>query len=229
MTRFHPEKLRAHVELFAALPEVGFGYNDRFELDFSAESIRDLWRPPSDISLADLVLWFPIAPSDVVLRREWAEQIDLLGGSLSWCGGEIVFFGELYLSGCRFAKVPRALNYRRHHSQRIIRDLVGGCESEIYAQRKIFTDPRCPTDVRALQPIAHANLYMFWAYRALAQHETRIGREFVREAVRQKPSIVQGTPGELVEHFLINAIDDENLDHEVLLSAALRSAAARNG
>lgn len=214
---YHRDKLKAHVDLYAARPEVGFTYNDRFELDYSAETVRDLWRSPRPVTLADLVLWFPIAPSDVVLRRNWAETIDLLTGSLSWYGGEIVYFGRLMLDGCVFANVPRALNYRRHHSGRMIGDLVGGCESELDAQRRILDDPRCPPAVRALRSLAHTNLYQFWAFRAFAQGATAVGRTFVREAVALRPQLVQGNPSELLNHFLINSIDDETLDHATLL------------
>ena len=58
----HPEKLGAHAEVLAHNPNVGFTYNARFELDYSAPTVRDIWRPPLTITLADLVLGFPIAP-----------------------------------------------------------------------------------------------------------------------------------------------------------------------
>jgi glycosyltransferase involved in cell wall biosynthesis len=61
---YHPEKLEAHVGFYEQHPKVGFTYNARFELNYSAKSIRTIWRPSRNITLADLVLWFPIAPSD---------------------------------------------------------------------------------------------------------------------------------------------------------------------
>ncbi|MFN3983058.1 MAG: glycosyltransferase family 2 protein [Caldilinea sp.] len=128
---FHPDKLRAHLDVFDAQPAVGFTYNDRFELNYSSESIRDIWRAPRNMTLADLVLWFPLSPSDVLMRREWAAQMDLLSGSR---GAEISHFGRLLLAGCNFACVGRALNYRRYHSQRTVNDLKRACESEIQNQ-----------------------------------------------------------------------------------------------
>jgi len=211
---FHPEKLQAHVSFLESHPEIGFTYNARFELDYSAETIRDIWRPPSEISLADLVLWFPIAPSDAVVRREWALQMDLIGGSR---GAEILHFGHLFMAGCKFAYIDRALNYRRYHSGRTINNLSRACESELKNQVRIFSDPRCPSKVRALRNIAHANIYMYWAYLAYAQDETTLARDYVREAVRLKPAITKGMPCEFVNNFLINCIDDENQDHEALL------------
>jgi glycosyltransferase involved in cell wall biosynthesis len=215
---YHPEKLEAHVAFLDNHPDIGFTYNARFELNYSATTIRDLWRPPRDISLADLVLWFPLSPSDVVLRRNWALQMDLAGGSR---GAEILHFGHLFLAGCKFASVDRALNYRRYHSGRIIRNLAGACQSELNNQVKIFADPRCPADVLALRDIAHMNIYMYWSYLAFAQNETALGQELIRNAVRLKPFIVENTPCDLVTHFLINTIDDESQNHETLLQKVL--------
>lgn len=213
----HPEKLQRHASLFEERPDVGFTYNARFELNYSAETIRDIWRPPSDISLADLVLGFPIAPSDAMIRRDWAFRLNPRNHDLSWTGGEIAVFGGLFLDGCKFACVNRALNYRRHRSGRFIRDLGGGCASEIHCQNIIFDDPRCPEDVLALRHVAHANIYMFWAYRAFAQNETELGREFLRKAVQWNPSILEGSPCELVNALVVTCSDDENVDHAELL------------
>lgn len=215
---FHPEKLQAHVSFLENQPEIGFTYNARFELNYSARTIRDISRPPRTINLADLVLWFPLSPSDVVLRRKWAVQMDLVSGSR---GAEILHFSHLFLSGCKFGSVDRALNYRRYHSGRTIRNLASACESELNNQIKVFSDPRCPAEVLALRHIAHSNIYMYWAYLAFAQDETALGQKLVREAVRLKPAIVAGTPCELVNHFLINCIDDESRDHEPLLQKVL--------
>jgi glycosyltransferase involved in cell wall biosynthesis len=214
---FHPEKLQAHVALLEQQPDIGFTYNARFELNYSSTTIRDLWRPPRSMTLADLVLWFPLSPSDVMLRRKWALELGLIDSGLSWCGGEILHYSRLFMAGCKFGCVDRALNYRRYHSGRIIRDLSGGCESELLAQSKVLADPRCPPEVVALRDEAHKNIYMFWAYRAFSQNETGLGQEFLRHAVRHGPSTVEGMPCELVSHFLINCIDDESLNHEALL------------
>lgn len=213
---FHPDKLQAHVTFLENHPDVGFTYNSRYELNHSDKTIRNLWRPPQDITLADLVLWFPIAPSDWVLRRDWAFRLNI-SKDYYWTGAEIVYLGRLYLDGCKFGYVDRALNYRWHHSGRIFKDLIGGCESEINCQVKIFDDPRCPADVLSLRDIAHANIYLFWAYRAFAQGETEIGRSFLRKAVQHKPSILSGMPCELVNNFVMNCSEDENLNFSEFL------------
>jgi glycosyltransferase involved in cell wall biosynthesis len=215
---FHPDKLRAHVTFLNKHPKVGFTYNARFELNYSATTVRDLWRPNAKITLADLVLWFPLSPTDVVLRRNWALQMDLTEDVR---GSEIVLFGQLYLAGCKFGYINRALNYRRHHSGRVVKDLVHACQSEIGCQTTIFSDPRFPTELKHLRDIGHANIYLYWSFIAFSQQETQVGQSFLRKAVQLNPSIVQGTPCELVKNYLINGIDDENIEHEVQLSRLL--------
>lgn len=215
---YHPEKLEAHVRFYEQHPKIGFTYNARFELNYSAKSIRTIWRPSRNITLADLVLWFPIAPSDWVLRREWTDMlVDLINKNEMWTGGEIVYLGNLFMSGCRFGLVNRALNFRRHHSRRKFKDLSGGCDFEIAAQKSIFDDPRCPENVLGLRDLAHANIYLFWAFRAFVQNETRIGQELLQKAVRHKPAMLNGNPCEFVEFLVINCSDDENVDYAGLL------------
>jgi hypothetical protein len=215
---FHPENIQTHVTYLERHPDIGLTYNARFELNYSANTIRDLWRPPRHISLADLVLWFPLAPSDAFFRREWALQQDLLEGGR---GSEISIFGKLFLSGCQFAFVNRALNYRRFHSGRIIGDISAACQSEINCQEEVFADPRCPTEILDLRNIAHSNLYVYWGYMAFAQNETAIGQKLIRDAIQLKPTLIEGNPCELLTSFLINCIDDENLNHEAQLQSVM--------
>lgn len=217
---FHHEKLEAHVDFLDRHPDVGFSYNARFELNYSANTIRTIWRPSRNITLADLVLWFPIAPSDWVLQRKWAQMlVDLSDANRTWTGGEIIYLGNLFMSGCQFGLVNRALNFRRHHSGRVFKDLSGGCRQEIAAQEKIFDDPRSSKEILSLRHVAHANIFMFWAFRAFVQNETNLGQEFIRRAIQHKPGMLKGNPCELVEFLVINCVDDENMDYSALLGS----------
>ena len=214
---FHPEKLELHVKLLEENPNIGFTYNSRFELNYSANTIREIWRPPQKISLPDLVMGFPISPSDMVLRREWAPSLDLSQDVKLLNGGEYLITGRLFMSGCQFARIDRALNYRRYFSGRIYSNLLARCESELYCQEEIFKDPRCPVEVLALHDRAFVRTYLIWAYYAFVQDETLLGQEFLRQAVQLQPSILDGMPCELMSFFLTCIIADENLIHETLL------------
>lgn len=214
---FHPEKFALHVALLEKHPELDFTYNSRFELNHSAKTVREIWRPPQAITLADLVLGFPISPSDMVLRRKWADYLDLSKEPALIHGGEYVVTGRLFMSGCRFGSIDRALNYRAYHAQRRFSKIPARCASELSAQQRVFDDPRCPAAVLALRDVAFMNTYRIWAYYALAQEETATGQAYLRQAITLQPALINGHPSELVEFLMVESTADESVNHEVLL------------
>ncbi len=214
---FHPEKLAAHVAFLQAHPHIGFSYNSFFNLDHSANTVRDISRPPKNISLNDLVFGFPLPPSVMVLRRDWALREELWDEKTYLRGREIVFCGRLFMAGCQFGMVERVLNYRRYHAGRIFGNLEKKCADERACQDIIFNDARCPSELLDQRDIASSNIYMLWAYVAFAQDEVKLGQQFVRHAVELNPLILQGSPSELTRFFLMYAIDEEHVDHSDLL------------
>lgn len=227
---FHRDKLGAHVHLLTNdRPDIGFSYNARFELNHGANTIREIWLPPASLTLADCVLGFPVAPSDMVIRRRWLETAGLWEEAHGHYGGEIILTGRLHFAGCAFARINRVLNYRRRHAGRVLADVAGNCQMELDAQHRILTDPRCPREVAALHDAAWSNTYLAWAWRGLVQGELPLGQKFVREAMRLNPSLLCGTVPPLLEFVASNSLLDESLDHEALLPgvfAALPSEVA---
>lgn len=223
---FHKEKLQVHVEFFKCNPQVGATYNARFDLWGDTQTVRGLWQPPATVSLPDFVLGFPFAPSDMVLRREWAVLPEIWDDSFAtqaehviFNGQEIVCCGRLALAGCQFGYVQRALNFRRYHSERVLSHLSARCNSEIACQEMILDDPRCPSQVRDLRGTAFANTYIIFAYNAFVQDESVLARELVEKAIESKPSLLQGNPCELVESFVTIGASDERGDLQDLLQS----------
>jgi glycosyltransferase involved in cell wall biosynthesis len=211
---FHPEKLRMHVEFLEKHPDVGVTYNARFELNHSSKTIRELWRPPVTVTLADLVLGFPFSPSDMVLRRDWAFRVDLFDERHTYVGEDLDINCRLALAGCKFASLDRALNYRRYHSGRLIKDLRGCVEDTIRPLNSAFADPRCPKEVLALRGKALASHYHLWSAIAFAQNATETGQEYCSEAVRLNPSLLKGRPCQLVKALISYSIVDDSRDHD---------------
>jgi glycosyltransferase involved in cell wall biosynthesis len=220
---FHPEKIMAHIKFREKQPDISLTYNPRFNLDYSATTIRDLVRPPKSVSLLDITHGFPIVPSEIVISREWALRKDLRPDRQIMNGGEYIFLGRLFLGGCKFSSVGRVLNFRRHHSGRVMSRLSDRCKDELYAQDVIFSDPRCPHDVRITKPFAFSNTYLVWSYQAMVQNEIELGQSFFQEAVRLNPSIVKGSPCRIVEFLVMNSIADHLLDHSILLDQVFRN------
>jgi glycosyltransferase involved in cell wall biosynthesis len=213
---FHADKLQTHVQFLQEHCDVGVSYNARFELNHSSTRIRELWRPPLTVGLLDLVRGFPFAPSDMVLRRDWAFKaglFDLSKGSAE----DTDFPCRLALAGCRFAGVGRALNYRRYHSGRGRKNLPGRLEDVARALEAVFADPRCPAEVLAIRERAIKHHLMVIVSLALIQEETTLAQRFARDLIRLDSSVLEGRPCELVDFLMMESIADESLNHERLL------------
>jgi hypothetical protein len=213
---YHQEKLLAHVGFLNEHPEVGVSYNSRYELNHSSSTIRELWRPPMSVGLADLMLGFPFSPSDTVVRRELAFEVGLFNPDMA-TAEDTDFPCRLALAGCKFAGIDRALNYRRYHSNRGRKNLTGRINDVERAQAAVFGDPRCPTEVRTIGRMALKHHLMVVMSLALIQEETELAQTFSRELIQLDPSVLRGTPSELVEFLLSECIADANLNHELLL------------
>lgn len=221
---FHPAKLATHVAFLARHPKIGLTYNSRFELRDSSKTICGLWRPPHTLSLADLVVGFPISPSDTVVRRSWAsgehlwdDRFSFEGDEVIFNGHEIVFGARLALAGCRFGHVGRALNYRRFHPDRRLTNIKARCRAELACQDLVFSDPRCPAEILALRNTAFANLHLMWAFEAFFQGEAPLGQELLRSAVQLKPSLLQDKPAGLIEALAVTSSSCQRNGFEGLL------------
>ena len=216
---FHPEKLQAHVDYLDQHPDVGFTYNSRYELYPVSGAVREILRPSPELTLADFVLGFPLAPSVWVQRREWILRDEIWEEQTFYRGREIVICGRLYMAGCKFAMIDRVLNYRRYHRDRVIKNVARQCEAERTCQQIIFNDPRFPPELLALQEIASSNIYAMWSYVAYLQGDVDLGSELLASAVRLNPALLEGAPPTIVNDLIVDSIDGEHTHHENILKS----------
>ena len=215
---FHPEKLEAHVNFLSEHPEIGVSYNARYELNHSAETVRELWRPPLTVSLVDLMLGFPFSPSDTVVRRDWAFKVGLFNPEMG-SAEDTDFPCRLALAGCQFAGIDRALNYRRYHSGRGRKNLEGRLNDVERTLAALLADPRCTAEARAVGDKAIKHHMMVIVSLALMQKETEIAWKYLRKLVNIDPALIDGNPCELVEFLLSELITDDSIDHEAKLKS----------
>lgn len=217
---FHPHKLKAHVDFLLNHEEVGVTYNARFELNHSSRTVREIWRPPLAVNLVDLLLGFPFAPSDMVMRRDWALQVGLFDPAMG-SAEDTDFPCRLALAGCKFASVDQVLNYRRYHSGRGRKNLAQRLRDVARAQEAIFADPRCPAEAIAIQDTAIKHHLMVIVSLALLQEETEVAQASICNLARIDFSTLEGNPCELMGFLMMESVADENLDHEILLRRML--------
>ena len=215
---FHPEKLEEHVKFLNEHPEVGVSYNARYEMNHSADTIRELWRPPLTLNIVDLMLGFPFSPSDTVIRREWAFKVGLFNPEMG-SAEDTDFPCRLALAGCQFAGIDRALNYRRYHSGRGRKNLEGRLNDVERVLNAVLADPRCPEEAKAVGDKAIKHHMMVIISLALMQNETDLAQKYLPKLVSLDPGAVDGIPCELVEFLLFELIADDSVDHESILKS----------
>jgi glycosyltransferase involved in cell wall biosynthesis len=223
---FHPEKLAVHLEFLKDHPEVAVSYNGRYELNHSACTIRELIRPPLRVSLSDLVLGFPFAPSDIVFRRNILSKAGFFDEKFVFVGEDLDMICRIALAGFEFASVDRALSYRRRFSGKIVKNIKGGLDSMVSILNRVFADPHCPADVVTLRDKAFLEKYLAWACIAFAQDETTLGQALVRESVQLDPTLVQGKPSRLVETLLDYSLEDDSVNHQSFLKRMMEQLPA---
>lgn len=154
----------------------------------------------------------------------WDDSFATQAEHVIFNGQEIVFGGRLALAGCKFGNVGRALNYRRYHPHRVLKHSPERCQAELACQEIIFSDPRCPDDVKLLSSVAFSNIYIMWAYTAYIQEEFNLGSNFLKEALRLNPAYFESDPSEFLNSWLL-WISAGTVDHvrgqEVILRSIL--------
>lgn len=218
---FHRQKMEVHVEHLIKHPEAGVTYNARYELNYSSRGIRELVWPPNAVTLSDFVLGYPFTPSDTVLRKDWIARAGYFDERCVNGGEDLELPVKLLLAGCRFSGVKRALNYRRHHPGRHRKNLKARMEEVLWVLETIFSDPRCPPEVKSLRDKAHMTNYLGYAYYAFIGGDTALGQSYIAEAARLKPDILEGSPCPAATFFMASSISDDTVDHQERLKEIL--------
>lgn len=214
---YHPQKLELHADFFQKNPEIGVTYNARYELNHSSKTIREIWRPPTQVDLSDFVQGFPFAPSDMILRRDELFKTGLLDESIQLYGEDLYLYCKLAINGCKFASVDRVLNYRRYFSDKKYRNIDTIVNVNLRVLENVFNDPNCPAEIARLRSVSCANFCLEYGLRALAQGETSVGQAWLEEALRLKPALLEGDPCQLLDILMEYSVLDDSKDHEHVL------------
>lgn len=218
--RFHRDKLVLHVHYLDQHPNIGLTHNARFLIEGDRDTVLRIARPPSVMTFPDIILGYPISPSDTVMRRKWAnleeawdDSFAVRGQEFIVNGGEMVFYGRLWMAGCQFGTIEHALNYRRIHPDRILSDLDLRCKSELMCQEIVLSDPRCPAEAHVVRDLAAANIYVMFVYHTLNEEERELAKEFLQAALQLNQTLVTGDPCELARFLATSSSQSDETDH----------------
>jgi glycosyltransferase involved in cell wall biosynthesis len=210
--KYHPEKLQTQVDFLAENPDIGLTYNSRINIDESGDPLS-IELAPKEVSLSDLVVGYPFAPSEVVMRREWAFKAGLYDEKFVFNGEDPDFHMRLAINGCKMLSVGKVLNFRRLHRNRVFRNPDKVVDEHVRAFENIFSDPRCPPDVLALRDKSLGNIYMILSYMAFVQSEILLGQELIRKSIRFDRSILDSEASNYRDFIIRISIRDGG-DHE---------------
>lgn len=213
--RMHPSKLRQHIAYLEEHSDVGLSYSCRLTIDQTGNPLA-IETSPSSVRLQDLVLGYPFAPSEIVMRKEWALHVGLFDESFTFHGEDPDFHLRLALQGCRMAGLDQVLSYRRLNSERVFKNLREIVEDEVRAFENVFADAECPREVLALRDISLGRLYLGMSFLAFFQAEVELGRELMKTALGHDRSILKDANTTLLDSLTHKATRDDG-DHHTRL------------
>jgi len=213
--KVHPEKLAIQVAFLERNPEIGLSYCSRIEIDQNDNQLALVPAQPT-VSLKDLVLGYPYAPSEVVMRKDWVLKVGLFDESFRFSAEDPDFHMRLALHGCKMAGVKRVLNYRRLHAGRVFRNLRSVVEDQVRAFDKTFTSPLCPANVSELRGRSLGMVYRIFSFIAFSQEDTILGQEFLRKAIELDRSFFEEDLDQYTE-FLARSSVRSGGNHETIL------------
>lgn len=209
---FAPNKLAMHVQHLQQNPQIAISYSGCGLLRCSDQQLRNLGRVPVRVGLSNLVLGFPFSPSDMVVRATAAFAVGLFDASYTCFSEDLDFNCRLALEGWQFGGIDRCLTYRRFHPGRVIANPRERLTAALRSLAQTLSAPQTPPAVLALEDRAYANHLIVWGVEALRGGDTATGREFLKEALRRQPGIVEGWPNELTRFLVYEAAHDDTLD-----------------
>jgi len=218
--KVHPEKLATQIAFLEQNTEIGLAYCSRIEIDQNGNPLA-LVPAPSTVSLKDLVLGYPYAPSEIVMRREWVHKVGLFDESFRFHGEDPDFHMRLALQGCKMAGVKRVLNYRRLRAERVMKNLEKVAEGEIRAFENTFANPHCPNEVLELRKKSLAMVHRIFSFIAFSQNDTSLGQELLRKAFELDVTFFEGDKTNFIEFIARSGVRSGG-DHEAILRTVIR-------
>ena len=214
--RYHPDKLKVHVDHLDGAPSLGMSYGPHIRIDEAGEPWSFRW-PPETVGLKELVLGFPCLTSATVVRRDWHDRVGGFDASFV-INEDREYFVRLALAGCEMARAGGYLTEYRVYAGRRIDDLPGKLADMLRALAAAFDNPRCPPEVRALHERAHRAIYLEWAYQAALAGASQLVRTYFREAHRFGPFDSRPSLDSLLQAW-VEAATRNRGDHETRLRA----------
>lgn len=177
---FHPSRLERQVAAMGNDPKACLCFASRVEIHRDGYPLG-LHRGPDQVDLEALVLYFPFAPSDIMVRRAWLERVGGFDPSLVVNEDRDLYLG-LALAGGRFLRLDEYLGYHRYYPGRVFTDLEGRLSDKLRVLDRFFEKVDARDSVFNVRNEAYHNAYRFSAYLAFITGQAELADSWFEQA-----------------------------------------------
>ncbi|MBD2071195.1 glycosyltransferase [Leptolyngbya sp. FACHB-671] len=217
---FLPDKLADQVACFEAKPSLGVVSSGWYMVDEQGKDIiaeHKPWLGLPHLNLETWLLWRPVLPSALMLRRKWLEA-GAFDTRLSYAEDAELLI-RLAAMGCESAWIEKlSLGYRRHSSSATShQNVLKQAESFDAIYESFFAQPDLPKSISKLERAAHYNYLVWLGWRFYQTSQLSKMSEYLRRALLYSPYLPSATVSNWVQSFSDYALGSgEELDAHAL-------------
>lgn len=163
---FLPNKLEEQVAFFDENPSLGLISGGWRLVTSNGEPIsdRELWHGLPELNLEAWVLWRPVLPSAMMIRRDWLERVDGFNTKLSHAEDADLAI-RLSLMGCESAWLKKIVTCYRLHGSGATGNVPKQAKLFQVVYDQLFSRADLPEKVRVLENKSRYNCLVWLAWR----------------------------------------------------------------
>ncbi|NJN90071.1 MAG: glycosyltransferase [Leptolyngbyaceae cyanobacterium SL_5_14] len=201
---FLPDKLADQVACFEAQPSLGMVSSGWYMVDEQGEEViaeHKPWLGLPHLNLETWLLWRPVLPSALMLRRKWLET-NKFDTRLRYAEDAELLI-RLALMGCKSAWLEKlSLGYRKHSSSATShQNVLKQAESFDAVYEDFFAQPDLPESVSKLEKSAYYNYLVWLGWRFYQTSQLAKMSEYLRRALLYSPYSTSATLANWVQSF----------------------------
>jgi glycosyltransferase involved in cell wall biosynthesis len=217
---FLPDKLADQVACFEAKPSLGVVSSGWYMVDEQGKEIiaeHKPWLGLSHLNLETWLLWRPVLPSALMLRRKWLEA-NKFDTRLRYAEDAELLI-RLALTGCESAWLEKlSLGYRKHPSSATShQNVLKQAKSFDAVYEEFFAQPDLPNSISKLEKSARYNYLVWLSWRFYQTSQLTKMSEYLCRALPYSPYSASATLANWVQSFSDYALGSgEDLDAHAL-------------
>jgi glycosyltransferase involved in cell wall biosynthesis len=197
---FLPEALALLTYVLTKSPQIGLVAGQSIRIDDNGHSLGEkvIGRIPKD--LTRLLLHNPVQVCNVLVRREWMDQVGFFDESLRAYEDWDLWL-RLAKAGCPMISIENTVALYRVHDSQMTLEVERMRQATFTVLDKIYNDPCLPESWEALKDKAYSRAYLRSAGSALRIDQFSDVMTYLSEAVRLDPDLLANDAKPLARRF----------------------------